>query len=174
MPDPAKDQYQVPEGVETFPARICECGAVHDRPEAGCPQCGSVIARKAGEALHVSDLRAAWEDEAVEPVEQRLREATHRVCAPALAAARERWEAEQREEVERLKQERVREEARAEHAERAIERARKELAEQRERLLGKGLEAAQLALQEIACPRPERYARVAVESAIQAAQEVGE
>ena len=45
-----------PKVAEVFPARICECGAVHDRPEAGCPECGSVIAREAGEAVFVSSL----------------------------------------------------------------------------------------------------------------------
>lgn len=54
---------EMPDRVEQFPARVCECGAVHDRPEAGCPECGSVIARAAGEAIFVADvpkLYAHW------------------------------------------------------------------------------------------------------------------
>ena len=54
---------------EVFPARICECGSVHDRPEAGCPECGSVIAREAGDAVFVSDLDAIRSQE-----RQRVRE----------------------------------------------------------------------------------------------------
>lgn len=52
------EQAKLPEGVEEFPVRICECGAIHDRPELGCPECGSVIARAAGEAIYISDLPA--------------------------------------------------------------------------------------------------------------------
>jgi hypothetical protein len=42
---------------------------VHDRPELGCPECGSVIAREAGEAVFVSALLS---DEVVERIEQVL------------------------------------------------------------------------------------------------------
>jgi hypothetical protein len=43
--------------IETFPVRVCECGAIHDRPEKGCPECGSVIAREVFEAVPLAALQ---------------------------------------------------------------------------------------------------------------------
>jgi hypothetical protein len=58
MPDETQD-WTPPKGeaaeIETFPIRVCECGAIHDRPEVGCPECKSVIARDAFEAIRVED-----------------------------------------------------------------------------------------------------------------------
>jgi hypothetical protein len=50
--------------VKRWTIRICECGCVHDRPNAGCPECGSVIAKDALEVIPADSPNVLSKEEA--------------------------------------------------------------------------------------------------------------
>ena len=93
-PKPIEAEGLEAAGIKVFPARICECGAVHDRPEAGCPECGSLIAREAGDAVFVADL-GRLEESFKERVREELRDGLE-------AAAKEMQDAAQSDQERAL------------------------------------------------------------------------